>query len=76
MGKALAVLCCRTRVSVWYKIREDLKLGVVQWSGVCIEFVDMSTLMSMRLNVMSLGESKESTIGFDVGQEGGKEGGT
>ena len=32
--------------------------------------------MSMRLNVMSLGESKESTIGFDVGQEGGKEGGT
>lgn len=50
-------------------------MGSFSGPGMCIEFVDMSTLMSMRLNVICLGRSKDSNTGFGVGRERDEEGG-
>jgi hypothetical protein len=44
-------------------------MGSFSGPGVCIEFIDMSTLMSIRMNVMCLGESRGS------GRKGDKMGG-
>ena len=42
---------------------------------MCIEFVDMSMLMSMRLDVMCLGQTNGPAVRFDVGRGGDEMGG-
>ena len=70
MGKALAALCCGAGALGWPKTREYLGHGVAQWSWHVHRVVDMSTLMSMGLGVMCLGQSKGPSIQFDVGRGG------
>lgn len=75
MGKALAALCCGAGAFGWPKIHENVGHGVAQWSWRVHRVVEMSTLMSMGLDVMCLGQSKCPTMRFGVSRGGDEVGG-